>query len=300
MRIGLGDIATVETLNLLIALERVKERGVDVEFTAFKDEDIAAQAVVNGQVDVGIGTPYALIQKVEAPIRIFYQLSTLKFYPVVDAGGVPGLAVARRPAVRLSRPRLRHRGDGQPARRAERHRVRRDQLRAGLGGARGRADAGQYQGDLPRHRQQEPGHGAGAGQVPRPADRRGQRQRRGALRPPRVAARRTRRRCRSCSRSCSGPGATSTRTRRWSRSSASSAVCCPTCRRISRGRSTPISSRRSARPCSRTTAAARQAARSDFGFYGKAGQLEGAADELQIEDFWYLEPLEKARAAVQG
>jgi NitT/TauT family transport system substrate-binding protein len=43
-----------------------------------------------------------------------------------------------------------------------------------------------------------------------------------------------------------------------------------------------------------------QAARSDFGFYGKAGQLEGSADELSIEDFWYLEPLEKARAAVQG
>src|SRR5690606_11140979 len=89
VRIGLGDIATVETLNLLIALERVKERGVDVEFTAFKDEDVAAQAVVNVQVDVGIGTPYALIQKVQAPIRIFYQLSTLKFYPVVDKEEYP-------------------------------------------------------------------------------------------------------------------------------------------------------------------------------------------------------------------
>lgn len=89
IKVGLGDIATVETLNLLIALERVKERGVDVELTAFKDEDIAAQAVVNGQTDVGIGTPYALIQRLEAPIRIFYQLSTLKFYPVVDAEAYP-------------------------------------------------------------------------------------------------------------------------------------------------------------------------------------------------------------------
>jgi len=89
IRIGLGDVATVETLNLLIALERVKERGVEVEFTAFKDEEIAAQAVINGQVDIGIGTPYALIQKVEAPIRIFYQLSTLKFYPVVDKEAYP-------------------------------------------------------------------------------------------------------------------------------------------------------------------------------------------------------------------
>ena len=85
LTIGLGDIATVETLNLLIALERVRERGVEVELTAFKSEDIAAQAVVNGQVDVGVGTPYALIQKLDAPIRVFYQLSTLKFYPVVSS-----------------------------------------------------------------------------------------------------------------------------------------------------------------------------------------------------------------------
>ena len=84
LRIGLGDIATVETLGLLIALERVEERGVTVDLTAFKSEDIAAQAVVNGQVDVGVGTPYALIQKLDAPVRVFFQLSTLKFYPVVS------------------------------------------------------------------------------------------------------------------------------------------------------------------------------------------------------------------------
>lgn len=31
-----------------------------------------------------MGTPYALIQKVNAPIRMFYQLSMLRFYPVVN------------------------------------------------------------------------------------------------------------------------------------------------------------------------------------------------------------------------
>ena len=45
----------------------------------------AAQAVVGGEADIGVGTPYALIQKVKAPIRIFYQMSTLKFYPIVNA-----------------------------------------------------------------------------------------------------------------------------------------------------------------------------------------------------------------------
>jgi NitT/TauT family transport system substrate-binding protein len=84
VRVAFGDIASVESLNLLIAFERAKERGVDVEGTFFKSEDLAAQAVVGGQADIGIGTPYALLQKVKAPIRLFYQISNLRFYPVVN------------------------------------------------------------------------------------------------------------------------------------------------------------------------------------------------------------------------
>jgi NitT/TauT family transport system substrate-binding protein len=85
IHIAFGDIATVETLNFLIAVERAKERGVDIDVTYFKSEDIAAQAVVGGQADVGVGAPYTVLQKVKAPIRIFYQMSTLRFYPVVNA-----------------------------------------------------------------------------------------------------------------------------------------------------------------------------------------------------------------------
>ena len=85
IHIAFGDIATVETLNFLIAVERAKERGVDIEVTYFKSEDIAAQAVVGGQADIGVGAPYTVLQKVKAPIRIFYQMSTLRFYPVVNA-----------------------------------------------------------------------------------------------------------------------------------------------------------------------------------------------------------------------
>ena len=74
IRIAFGDIASVESLNFLIAIERAKEKGVDIDVTFFKEEDIAAQAVVSGEADVGVGTPYALLQKVKAPIRMFYQL----------------------------------------------------------------------------------------------------------------------------------------------------------------------------------------------------------------------------------
>jgi NitT/TauT family transport system substrate-binding protein len=84
VRVAFGDIATVESLNFLVALERAKARGVEIETTFFKSEDVAAQAVVGGQADIGVGTPYALIQKVKAPIRIFYQMSNLRFYPIVN------------------------------------------------------------------------------------------------------------------------------------------------------------------------------------------------------------------------
>jgi NitT/TauT family transport system substrate-binding protein len=84
VRVAFGDIEAVETLNFMIALERAKERGVDVEVTFLKSEDVAAQAVVGGEADIGVGTPYALIQKVKAPIRIFYQMSALRFYPIVN------------------------------------------------------------------------------------------------------------------------------------------------------------------------------------------------------------------------
>lgn len=84
MRIAFGDIATVESVHLLAAFERAREKGVDVKITFLKSEDIAAQAVVGGQADIGVGGPYALLQKVKAPIRIFMQLSRLQFYPVVN------------------------------------------------------------------------------------------------------------------------------------------------------------------------------------------------------------------------
>jgi len=84
IRYALGDVITTDDLQLLIAVERAKTRGVDVEVTAFKSEELATQAVINGQVDVGQGTPYAAIQKVSIPIRFFYQLYALQFFPIVN------------------------------------------------------------------------------------------------------------------------------------------------------------------------------------------------------------------------
>lgn len=84
IRIAMGDIASVEALGLLIAMERTKERGVPMEITFFNSEDVATQAVVGGQADVGVGAPYAFIQNSNAPIRMFFRMSTLLFFPVVN------------------------------------------------------------------------------------------------------------------------------------------------------------------------------------------------------------------------
>jgi NitT/TauT family transport system substrate-binding protein len=74
----------IETLSFLVALERAKERGIDYELTAFAKEELAIQTIISGQMDVGIGTPYSVIQKSKAPIRNFFQLSRLVFYPVAE------------------------------------------------------------------------------------------------------------------------------------------------------------------------------------------------------------------------
>ena len=157
IRIAFGDVATVETLNFLIAVERAKERGVDIEVTYFKSEDIAAQAVVGGQADIGVGAPYTVLQKVKAPIRIFYQMSTLALLPGGQHRVLPGLEGPRRPGDRRPFARLRHRGHHAADGQAPGHRVQQHLLRAGLRGARDGPAAGPRQG---HHRRIRPTGGS--------------------------------------------------------------------------------------------------------------------------------------------
>jgi len=41
-----------------------------------------------------------------------------------------------------------------------------------------------------------------------------------------------------------------------------------------------------------------KAAKGDFEFYGFAGTLKGDISKLKVEDFWYLEPLNRALKTV--
>lgn len=84
LRVAMGDIASAESLPLLVAMERTKERGVPMELSFFNAEDVAAQAVLSGEADIGVGVPYAFIANSGAPVRMFFRMSKLLFIPVVN------------------------------------------------------------------------------------------------------------------------------------------------------------------------------------------------------------------------
>ncbi len=84
IRIALAETPSDEVAAFFVALDRAKANGLDYEWTAFADEELAIQAILSGQMDIGFGTPYAAMQKSKAPIRIVFQLSKLKFFPVTS------------------------------------------------------------------------------------------------------------------------------------------------------------------------------------------------------------------------
>jgi len=84
IQVALGDTVSTETLSFVIALERAKERGFDYKLTSFAKEDLAIQAVIGGQAQVGAATPYAIMQKTKAPMRNLFQMTHLVFFAVAD------------------------------------------------------------------------------------------------------------------------------------------------------------------------------------------------------------------------
>ena len=82
IHIALAETPSDELAAFFVALDRAKANGLDYEWTAFSDEELAIQAVLSGQMDIGFGTPYSAMQRSRAPLRIIFQLSKLKFFPV--------------------------------------------------------------------------------------------------------------------------------------------------------------------------------------------------------------------------
>lgn len=97
IRIALAEQPSDEMAAFFVALDRAKKAGLDYEWTAFAEEELAIQAVLSGDMDIAFGTPYAVMQRSKAPVRIIFQLSRLVFFPVAtkdyatlkDLDGVP-------------------------------------------------------------------------------------------------------------------------------------------------------------------------------------------------------------------
>jgi NitT/TauT family transport system substrate-binding protein len=85
VHVALADLPEVETLFFLVGLARAGEKGFAYELTFFNGEELAIQAILAGQADVGLGSPYAVIQRASVPIRLFQQTSRIIFFPVVKA-----------------------------------------------------------------------------------------------------------------------------------------------------------------------------------------------------------------------
>lgn len=56
MHVAFGDIPGSDMLNFMIAVKRAEARGVKVKISFLQSEDLAAQAIVSGQADIGVGT----------------------------------------------------------------------------------------------------------------------------------------------------------------------------------------------------------------------------------------------------
>jgi NitT/TauT family transport system substrate-binding protein len=82
LRIALAEPPSDELAHIFVALDRAKKMGLEFEWTAFADEELAIQAILSGQMDIGFGTPYSVMQRSKAPVRIIFQMSKLKFFPV--------------------------------------------------------------------------------------------------------------------------------------------------------------------------------------------------------------------------
>lgn len=85
IRVALNDFPGADMLPTLIAIERAKERGLDIKVYYMLSEAKAMHTILNNQADVGMGVTYQKVQQTGAPIRMFYQLNKLRFHPVVDS-----------------------------------------------------------------------------------------------------------------------------------------------------------------------------------------------------------------------
>ncbi|MEX2200107.1 MAG: hypothetical protein WD711_01830 [Dongiaceae bacterium] len=92
VRVAIGDVPGADWLITVIALEHARAAGVEYELLWLNQEDTANQAVLNGQADLGSGTPYTIIQNVPDQMRFVFQNYKTQFYAVANKSVHPDWA----------------------------------------------------------------------------------------------------------------------------------------------------------------------------------------------------------------
>jgi NitT/TauT family transport system substrate-binding protein len=77
-----------------VAIEHAKAQGLEIEVLWLNQEDTANQAVLNGQAELGSGTPYTIIQNVPDQMRFLFQNYKTQFYAVANKSVHPDWASA--------------------------------------------------------------------------------------------------------------------------------------------------------------------------------------------------------------
>jgi NitT/TauT family transport system substrate-binding protein len=92
VRVAIGDVPGADWLIMLIGLEHAKAAGIDYELLWLNQEDTVNQAVLNGQADLGTGTPYTIIQNIPDQMRFVFQNYKTQFYAVANKSVHPDWA----------------------------------------------------------------------------------------------------------------------------------------------------------------------------------------------------------------
>jgi NitT/TauT family transport system substrate-binding protein len=86
IRVGQADTLTGQNLPELIAMANTEKRlGVKFNVIALKSDDVVFQAVINNEIDIGIGDAYKGIDTLKAPVRHFFLLRRIAYFPVVNS-----------------------------------------------------------------------------------------------------------------------------------------------------------------------------------------------------------------------
>ena len=87
INIAFGDIPAMDTIADQAAILRLQQKGIPIKPHYFKSDQLSNQALISGQVEIGSGTPYGIIQRMnrekKMEVRFFFQRFVLQYMPMV-------------------------------------------------------------------------------------------------------------------------------------------------------------------------------------------------------------------------